>query len=140
MHSPFSLWLLPLLVVLESSQPPRGLCSFPRTKNSAETHSSFSWKIHVKIHVQKVAPPFLPLHPQRVRTTGLTLERLWDWGQEGGHVDDAAGGWHIRPCSPSVQKAVCWLRAYANLTSNPGVKTQGAESGDSCVNCRVGYL
>lgn len=50
------------------------------------------------------------------------------------------GAGRFHPCSPSLQKAVCWLRAYANLTSDPGVKTRGAESGDSCVNCAVGYL
>lgn len=133
MYGSFSPWLLPLLVVLESSQLLRSFYSFPRTKNSAETHSSFSWKIRVKIHVQKARAS--------VAASLLTeAEKHQAHSRETLGVEGAAGGGQMHPCSPSLQKAVCWLRAYANLTSDPEVKTWGAESGDSCVNCRVGYL
>ena len=116
MYSSFSLWLLPLLVVLESSQPLHSVCSFPRTKNSAET-LSFSWKIHVKIHVQKARASLAA----SLLTEG---EKHQAHSQETLGVEGAAGGGQMHPCSPSLQKAVCWLRAYANLTSDPEVKTR----------------
>lgn len=115
-YSPFSLWLLPLLVGLGSSQPPQ----FSRTQSNAEGCSCFSRKVHVKMHMQKASTSLTPtLHPLRGRTTRFPFLRLWGGAHEG-VVGRVVWGWQICPCSLRLQKAVPWLPAYANLTSDQG--------------------